>query len=136
MISPALLAFDDVDCLPQLAASSDSDIDGLEFGVIAFDAAGIVRRYNAVESQLAGLGRERVLALPLFELVAPCMNNALVAGRYAQAQRAGAVLDVTVNHVLTLRMRPTRAALRLLAAPEEPLRYLLLRRAEPAGATP
>lgn len=136
VISPPPFAFDDIDCLPQLAASSDGVIDRLEFGVIAFDAAGIVRRYNAIESQLAGLAPERVLALPLFELVAPCMNTESVAGRYAQALQAGTALDVTLDHVLTLKMRPTRATLRLLAAPGEPLRYLLLRRAPPAGTAP
>jgi hypothetical protein len=37
-----------------------------------------------------------------------------------------AVLDDIIPYVLTLRMRPTRVRLRMLAAPTEPLNYILI----------
>lgn len=104
------------------------DIDALPFGVIGFDAQGIVRAYNRFESNAAGLSPERVLGLHLFEVVAPCMNNWLVAQRFEDAARDGTVLDATIDYVLTLRMRPTRVHLRLLHVPGAPLRYVLVMR--------
>ncbi len=112
----------------QLAALTDAELDELVFGVIAFDAEGAVRRYNAIESQLAGLSPARVLGQPLFTVVAPCMNNFLVAQRFDDAAEEGSVLDVTVDYVLTLRMRPAKVKLRLLAEPGAALRHVLVNR--------
>ena len=120
--------FDDADLLDWLSRNDDSEIDALEFGVIGFDAQGIVRRYSAVESAAAGLARERVVGFHLFKSVASCMDNALVAHRFDDAAARGVTLDVTVPYVLTLRMRPTRVSLRLLQSPREDLRYVLIDR--------
>jgi photoactive yellow protein len=111
-----------------LEAATPDDLDSLAFGVIGFDDAGIVRRYNAVESRLAGLSADRVLGLPLFTLVAPCMNNFLVAQRFEDAARSGSVLDDTIDYVFTLRMRPQQVRLRLIAAPGLPTRYVVVER--------
>lgn len=106
----------------------DPALDDLAFGIIGFDDQTLVRRYNTFESQAAGLARERVLGFPLFTLVAPCMNNFLVAQRFEDAAGAGEVLDDTIGYVLTLRMRPAKVNLRLLAAPGSPMRYVLVQR--------
>jgi photoactive yellow protein len=105
---------------------SSEELDTLDFGVIGFDAEGMVRRYNVHESRLAGLSRERVLATPLFTAVAPCMNNFLVAQRFEDAAEQGTELDVTIDYVFTLRMRPSKVKLRLLSAPGLALRYVLV----------
>lgn len=111
-----------------LDESNDSDLDALEFGVIAFDLEGIVRRYNRFESTAAGLSPQRVLGSSLFEVVAPCMNNFLVAQRFEDALAESVKLDETINYVLTLRMRPVKVKLRLLAAPDSATRYVLVHR--------
>ncbi len=122
-------AFADPDLPALLHAASDAERDALGFGVIGFDAQGLVRQYNRWESQAAGLGLDRVLGQPLFTVVAPCMNNELVAGRFAAAAAAGQPLDATIAYVLTLRMRPTRVRLRLLApAAGEGLCHVLIDR--------
>jgi photoactive yellow protein len=121
------LSFEQTDMTAQLAALDDDALDTMNFGVIGFDAETLVRRYNAFESRAAGLTPERVLGQPLFTIVAPCMNNFLVAQRYEDALVDGAVLDSTIDYVLTLRMRPTKVVLRLLARPADPLRYLLVK---------
>ena len=118
--SPALLA--------ALSALDETGIDALDFGVIAFDADTVVRRYNAFESQAAGLTPHRVVGHPLFTVVAPCMNNFMVAQRFEDAQVAREPLDATLDYVLTLRMRPVKVRLRLLAAPAAALRYVLVQR--------
>lgn len=105
------------------------DVDRLDFGVIGFDAGCVVRVYNQFESLAAGLLRERVLGLHLFETVAPCMNNYLVAQRFEDAAAQGLALDETIDYVLTLRMRPTPVQLRLLADPALRYRYVLVQRA-------
>jgi hypothetical protein len=56
------------------------------------------------------------------------MNNFLVAQRYEDAAAQGEVLDEVIDYVLTLRMRPTKVRLRLLAAPGFSLRYVLVDR--------
>lgn len=122
------LHFTDAAPLSMLQQFSDADIDLLEFGVIGIDAAGVVRRYNAFESKLAGLSPQRVLGHPLFTVVAPCMNNFMVAQRFEDAAITATALDVTIDYVLTLRMRPVKVRLRLLAQPGEGMRYVLVQR--------
>jgi len=119
--SPLLLDF--------LNQAEDAELDALDFGVIGFDAEGVVTRYNAFESKAAGLSPERVLGHSLFTVVAPCMNNFMVAQRFADASAEGEALDATIDYVLTLRMRPVKVQLRLLTAPHCATRYVLVHRA-------
>ncbi|GGY83475.1 phosphonate transporter [Pseudoduganella plicata] len=122
------LTFDQPDLARALAAASADELDTLDFGIIGFDADTVVRRYNRFESQAAGLSPASVLGLPLFTTVAPCMNNFLVAQRFEDAAADGTVLDETIGYVLTLRMKPVKVLLRLLALPGAPLRYVLVQR--------
>lgn len=128
MSEPVTLAFSQADLGDRIEALTDTEIDLLDFGVIGFDAETMVCRYNAFESKCAGLAPSRVLSHPLFTVVAPCMNNFLVAQRFEDAAASGAALDVTIDYVLTLRMRPVKVALRLLAAPGAKRRYVLVQR--------
>ena len=118
--------------LPDLARIIDGlsaeELDQLDFGVIGFDDSGLVFKYNRRESQLAGLSRERVVGSHLFDVVAPCMNNFLVAQRFEDALATGDTLDAVVDYVFTLRMRPTKVKLRLLSNPALTLRYVLVQR--------
>lgn len=122
------LQFADADLLQALNAAPEEGLDALEFGVIGFDAGGAVRRYNRFESQAAGLSTSRVIGHNLFTVVAPCMNNFLVAQRFEDAASQGQTLDATIDYVLTLRMRPVKVRLRLLAAPGTAHRYVLVQR--------
>lgn len=122
------LGFDDAHVLNFLGEAREAELDELEFGVIGFDGEGVVRRYNATESRLAGLSPQRVLGHPLFTVVAPCMNNFMVAQRFDDAAAGDGALDVTIDYVLTLRMRPLKVRLRLLAQPGSELRYVLVSR--------
>jgi photoactive yellow protein len=112
----------------RIESFNDADLDELDFGVIGFDSETAVRRYNALESRLAGLSPQRVLGQHLFTAVAPCMNNFLVAQRFEDAAADGSLLDATISYVLTLRMRPVKVQLRLLAGPGVALRYVLVNR--------
>jgi photoactive yellow protein len=125
-------AFDQPYLLSAIDAIADAPavaLDDLEFGVIGFDAQTIVTHYNAFESQAAALSPQRVLGHPLFTLVAPCMNNFMVAQRFEDAAKAGAALDAAIDYVLTLRMRPVKVKLRLLAGTRPGTRYVLVQRA-------
>ena len=123
-----LPTFDQPDLAARLGELTDAELDDLDFGVIGIDADGVVRRYNAFESKLAGLSPQRVLGNALFTTVAPCMNNFLVAQRFDDAKADGTRLDATIDYVLTLRMRPLKVKLRLLAEPGAALRHVLVRR--------
>ncbi len=123
------VAFNDHNLLQWLAEASDADLDALDFGTIGFDAAGVVCRYNRFESVAAGLSTGRVLGHPLFTVVAPCMNNFLVAQRFEDALASGDSLDATIDYVLTLRMRPVKVKLRLLAIAGASIRWVLVQRA-------
>jgi photoactive yellow protein len=112
----------------QLSQMRESELDELDFGVIGFDAATLVKCYNEHESKLAGLSKQRVIDQPLFTAVAPCMNNFLVAQRFEDAAVASEPLDITIDYVLTLRMRPVKVKMRLLASPGKPLKYILIKR--------
>jgi photoactive yellow protein len=120
------MLFAESDIQGRIQGLDDSELDGLEFGVIGFDSEAIVRRYNAFEMRCAGLPKNRVVGQPLFTVVAPCMNNFLVAQRFEEAAATGGVLDVIIDYVLTLRMRPAKVRLRLLASPHQSMRYVLV----------
>ena len=134
MLTP--LKFDQVDLCARLDALGSADLDALEFGVIGIDAATVVRLYNAFESQRAGIAPSRMLDRPLFTVAAPCMNNYLVAQRFADALAANVALDVTLDYVLTAQMRPVKVRLRLLAAPGAARRYVAVQWAADRVATP
>jgi photoactive yellow protein len=121
-------AFDSPDLVTWLTRCADDELDQVEFGVIGFDDAGMVCRYNTYESRIAGLSPARVLGSPLFTSVAPCMNNFMVSHRFEDALRDGTPLDVTIDYVFTLRMRPVGVRLRLLAMPGEALRHVIVQR--------
>lgn len=124
MSNTQALSFTDAGLHPELERISDAELDTLDFGVIGFDASGVVRRYNSFESKAAGLSGTRVLGQPLFTVVAPCMNNFMVAQRFEDEPE----LDDVFPYVLTLRMRPTKVRLRLLATAQTPRRYVLIER--------
>jgi photoactive yellow protein len=111
-----------------LARLQDADLDSLDFGVIGFDAETNVVQYNTTEAEAAGLTAPRVLGEPLFTNVAPCLNNFMVAQRFEDAHDDGASLDDTIDYVLTLRMRPVKVRMRLLAEPGGAVRYVLVQR--------
>ncbi len=121
-------SFADAGLLNELDGLASDELDALDFGVIGIDATGAVGRYNAFESKAAGLSPARVLGQPLFTVVAPCMNNFMVAQRFEEAKETSSALDATVDYVLTLRMRPVKVKLRLLAAPGGTWRYVLVQR--------
>jgi photoactive yellow protein len=124
----ALLEFSQADICDRIETLDESELDGLTFGVIGFDSDTAVRRYNAFESKLAGLDPQRVLGSGLFTVVAPCMNNFLVAQRFEDAAASATPLDATIDYVFTLRMRPAKVSLRLLVSPTLALRYVLVNR--------
>lgn len=120
------LNFNQSNLYVELSALDVAELDNLDFGVIGFDGENIVRRYNTFESKSAGLSPARVLGLSLFDVVAPCMNNFMVAQRFEDAITNGVALDATIDYVLTLRMRPVKVKLRMLASPDSTTRYVLV----------
>lgn len=126
MHATATIAMNDADILNWLDHASDADLDAVAFGIIGFDQDGDVRRYNAYESRLSGLSPSRVLGYSLFTAVAPCMNNYLVASRFEDAAGAGKDLDHSMPYVFTLKMRPRKVLLRLVARAGREMRYVLV----------
>jgi photoactive yellow protein len=124
------LGFDHPDLMAQLMRLDDAALDELGFGVIGFgkEADARVVRYNATERQGSGLETRQVLGLPLFSVVAQCMNNFLVAQKFDDAVAAGQVLDTALDFTFTLRMKPTPVRLRLLSHPDSPTQYIAVRR--------
>lgn len=128
-ISPA--SFAQTGLLALLEHLDDAELDRLDFGVIGFgrDLDATVLRYNACERQGSGLEVSKVMGLPLFGVVAQCMNNFMVAQRFEDADTSGTPLDEQLDFTFTLRMRPTPVTLRLLSQPGVPTRYIGVLRA-------
>ena len=103
-------------------------LDSLQFGVIGFDSACIVRRYNSFESVASGLAPERVIGKHLFLRVAQCMNNFMIAQRFEDALNECILLDDVIDYILTLRMQPTKVKLRLLSSLGMEMRFILVKR--------
>lgn len=133
LLRPAMLTstpvhFDEPDLLAKLAVMPDRELDALDFGVIGFgsDEDARVLRYSACEARHSGLAPASVVGLPLFSVVAQCLNNYLVAQRFVDAKLNHTTLDASLDYILTLRMRPTPVTLRLLASPAYDLRYVVI----------
>jgi photoactive yellow protein len=107
-----------------LDGADSAMLDALPFGIVGLDVSGLTQTYNRFESRLAGLSRESVLHQDFFLTTGVCMNNFLVAQRFEDEPD----LDVTIDYVLTFRMRPTPVKLRLLKHPSGRLRYILIQR--------
>ena len=110
--------------LTELALMGRDELNLLPFGVIGIAESGSLEIYNETEGRYAGLSAGQVLGRHFFTSVAPCMNNALVAGRLDRSSE----LDAAIDYVLTFRMRPTRVRMRLLKSSASRLVYLLIRR--------
>jgi photoactive yellow protein len=110
--------------LHDLEAMDPVERDTLPFGVVGFTADTIVQVYNATEARMSGLDPATVVGVPFFDAVAQCMNNFMVAQRFEDERE----LDDIFPYVLTLRMRPTKVRLRLLATAQTPRRYVLIER--------
>ncbi len=110
--------------IQDLEAMPPDAVDALPFGVVGLAEDSTVRLYNATESRLAGLPADSVLGEPYFLSVAQCMNNYLIAQRFQDEPE----LDVQLDYVLTLRMRPTPVTIRLLKNAHSALQYVLIQR--------
>ena len=110
--------------LHDLEGMSTADRDALPFGVVGVAADTIVQVYNATEARMSGLDPATVIGVPFFDAVAQCMNNYMVAQRFDDEPE----LDDVFPYVLTLRMRPTKVRLRILATAQAPRRYVLIER--------
>jgi len=110
--------------LSDLEAMSVGERDELPFGVVGFGADTIVDTYNATKSHMSGLDPSTVMGVPFFDAVGQCMNSFMVAQRFDNE----AEIDDIVPYMLTLRMRPTKVRLRLLAESGTPRRYILVER--------
>ncbi len=110
--------------LQDLEAMEDDERDRLSFGVIGMQADTVADVYNATESQMSGVAPDSVLGVPFFETIGQCMNNFMVAQRFEDERE----LDDIVPYVLTLRMRPQRVRLRLLASADISRQYILVER--------
>ncbi len=104
--------------------SSPAKFDELPFGVVAMKHDGTIVAYNKWESELAKIPQSRAVGQNFFTDIAPCTNNFMVSGRYAEETE----LDETLPYLFTLRMEPTKVQLRLLKREGSKNQYLLVDR--------
>lgn len=122
------ITFDMQNISHALETLTNEQLNSLDFGVIGFDDEGMVKVYNAYESKVAGLSLESVIDADLFNSVAPCMNNFMVAQKIEDAIDESSELDEIMDYVLTLKMKPTRVKLRLLSSLQLTYSYVLILR--------
>ncbi len=118
-------SFDAPELLDELESLDGAGLDTLTFGVVAMSHDGVVVAYNAAESALSGLSRDRVVGRHFFSAVAPCTNNFMVSHCF----ETEAVLDRTIDYVFTLRMKPRKVKLRMLKRADARSMYLAVREA-------
>lgn len=122
------MEFTSPEILNWLEHSDDEAVDALSFGVVRIDEGGRATRYNAYESRQAGLAKAEVLDQVFFDQIAPCMNNRMVAGRFAESRQTESALDTIIDYVLAFRSAITPVQLRLLYSPSFTCHYLLIQR--------
>ncbi|AME27419.1 phosphonate transporter (plasmid) [Burkholderia sp. PAMC 26561] len=107
-----------------LVLAGERESDNFSFGVIGFGSDYLVCRYNAVESIGSGLRAAHVIGKHVFDEVAICMNNFMIAQRFLDESE----LDEIVPYILTLRMKPTPVRLRLMKSSRAETQFLLIER--------
>ncbi len=117
------LSFDAI-TLADLERLGKQQIDALPYGVVGLSSIGMVEIYSQTEARLAGISAKSVMGTHYFSGTAQCMNNFMVAQHFEDESD----LDLTIDYVLTLRMRPTPVRLRLLSRRDGPRRYVLIQR--------
>lgn len=120
--------FEQPDLLSVLNNATAAGLDALSIGVIHFDGNYIVQRYNRFEQLQTGLSADSVIGMHVFTELAQCMNNFMVAEKFADAQASGEPLDLTIDYVLTWKMKPTPVLLRMLSSPAQAGGYIVLKR--------
>jgi photoactive yellow protein len=114
----------ELDLHRRLSVATEAELDALDFGVVKMDRQGRVLAYNVYETNATGLRRDRVLGRPFFTEIGPCMNNALVAERFAREDE----LDAELDYLFTLHMKPAMVRLRLLKSAHAAAMYVLVKR--------
>ena len=112
--------FDGDALLGELESRDLQSTDDLSFGLITMDRSGQVLWYNHHEATSTGFDAASVVGQPFFESVGPCMNNYLVAQRFADEPD----LDEFVDYIFTIKLAPTPVRLRLLAKAGSERQYL------------
>ena len=100
------LDFDDPTVGEQLRDASEDELNAANFGIIRLDDDGIVQFFNAYESNLSGVDREKALGQNYFNELAPCSNNRVFYGRFREGLATGQ-LDEYFTYTFTYKMRPT-----------------------------
>ena len=91
--------------LKKITSISEEELDALPYGVIQLDAQGTILRYNAHESQLSGLNKQKVLGKNFFRQVAPCTDVQEFHGRFLEGIAAGE-LHCTFRFHFAFKKRP------------------------------
>lgn len=120
----SIMIFNEKELIKKLAEADPKLLDELEFGVIGIDREMNTTVYNRTESEFSGLSREFVLGKHLFQQVAPCMNNYLVALRFEREES----IDEIIPYVLSFKVTPTPVDLRLMKSPEISVMFLAINR--------
>jgi len=101
-----MLSFEDPTVGEQLRTASDETLNSANFGIIRLDDDGIVRFFNAYESELSGVDPEEALGQNYFNELAPCSNNRVFYGRFRDGLENGE-MDEHFTYTFTYKMRPT-----------------------------
>lgn len=118
------VSFEDPGLLTDLASMTPAEFDALPFGAIAMTQGSIVTAYNRYESDMTGFDAQRMIGKHFFREIAPCTNNAIVAGIF---DLAGEV-DEIVPYVFTLKGEIIEVRLRLLKDRAAAQQFVLVER--------
>lgn len=124
------------DTLPPFDAAhvdelTDSELDGLPFGVIGLDESGIILRYNLYESRFARLDRNQVLGRLFFGEVAPCTKGPAFEGRFQRLVAGGeGATPERFPFLFDFRHGAQQAEVEIVRVPGAARFYVLLNRRE------
>lgn len=110
----------------QVDTVDDSELDTIDFGVVALDADGVVLRYNLYESRLARLDRNQVLGRNFFTDVAPCTRCEEFEGRFRHVVATGD--RVQFEFLFDFRFGAQKVAVEIISIPGGDRYYLLINR--------
>jgi photoactive yellow protein len=119
------MSFVEAGLITKLPSLSSPEADGIAYGVVKVDDAGVVQIYNKWEAEMAGVAPTAALGKNFFTQIAPCTNNRLVFGRFKEGVAKGE-LDAEFNYTFTYKLKPTNVTIRLFRDPVSKTNWLFV----------
>jgi photoactive yellow protein len=122
------MSFVPKDVLAKLPSMSESEIDGLPYGVVGLTDGGQIVKYSRYQSELANVEKKNAMGKGFFKEIAPCTQNGLFAINFDKGVKSNA-LDAEFPYTFTYKMKPTNVLVHMYRCTATRTNWVLVKKA-------